>query len=405
MASIEKRQRTAGGKITWRAMYRTPDGKQRSKTFDRKADAARFLTSIESAKLGGAYVDPSRSVITVGELAQTWLRGKVNLKPSTWERYAVIVRVQIQPRWGSVRLADVQHSAVQTWIGELSETLAAASVQKAHRVLSLILASAVRDGRLSRNPAADVSLPRVVRRDHLYLTHERVSDLAEASGDYRLAVLFLAYTGARFGELAALRVGRLDLMRRRATIAESVTEVSNRGLVWGTPKGHERRDVPIPRFLVDDLAAHVAGRPADALVFPAAQGGTLRVRNFRRVALDPAASAIGVSELHPHALRHTAASLAIASGADVKVVQQMLGHKSATMTLDLYGHLFGDRLDVVADAMDAARTAALTARATSPRQAATVLDLTNARPTSGPALTRGDLSAGAQLVARRRPGR
>ena len=61
----------------------------------------------------------------------------------------------------------------------------------------------------------------------------------------------------------------------------------------------------------------------------------------------------------PHELRHTAASLAIASGADVKVVQQMLGHKSATMTLDLYGHLFGDRLDVVADAMDAARTAAL----------------------------------------------
>jgi integrase len=58
-------------------------------------------------------------------------------------------------------------------------------------------------------------------------------------------------------------------------------------------------------------------------------------------------------------LRHTAASLAIASGADVKVVQQMLGHKSATMTLDQYGHLFGDRLDIVADAMDAARSSAL----------------------------------------------
>ena len=60
-------------------------------------------------------------------------------------------------------------------------------------------------------------------------------------------------------------------------------------------------------------------------------------------------------------LRRTAASLAIAAGADVKVVQQMLGHKSATMTLDLYGHLFPDRLDTVADAMDAARTVALSA--------------------------------------------
>ena len=381
MASIEKRQRTAGGKITWRAMYRTPDGKQRSKTFDRKVDATRFLTSIESAKLGGSYLDPSRSVITIGDLAHGWLRGKVNLKPSTWERYAVIVRVQIDPHWAAVRLADVQHSAVQMWVGELSETLSAASVQKAHRVLSLILASAVRDGRLSRNPAADVSLPRVVRREHLYLTHEQVADLADASGDYRLAVLFLAYTGVRFGELAALHVGRLDLMHGRATIAESVTEVSKRGLVWGTPKGHERRDVPIPRFLVEELAHHVAGRTADALVFPAPQGGTLRVRNFRRAALDPAAHAIGVPELHPHALRHTAASLAIASGADVKVVQQMLGHRSATMTLDLYGHLFGDRLNVVADAMDAARAAAL-ARTSNPAPFAAVIELPTARPTA-----------------------
>ena len=47
------------------------------------------------------------------------------------------------------------------------------------------------------------------------------------------------------------------------------------------------------------------------------------------------------------------------SGADIKVVQQMMGHKSATMTLDQYGHLFPDRLDVVADAMDAARSSVL----------------------------------------------
>jgi hypothetical protein len=60
----------------------------------------------------------------------------------------------------------------------------------------------------------------------------------------------------------------------------------------------------------------------------------------------------------PHSLRHTAASLAIASGADVKVVQQMLGHKSATMTLDLYGHFFESLLVDVADRLDAAARAA-----------------------------------------------
>ena len=64
---------------------------------------------------------------------------------------------------------------------------------------------------------------------------------------------------------------------------------------------------------------------------------------------------MGLPGFHPHLLRHTAASLAIAAGANVKVVQSMLGHKTATMTLDLYGHLFADQLDEVADALDAAR--------------------------------------------------
>jgi hypothetical protein len=135
MASIVKRQQTAGGKTVWRAHYRDPQGRQRSRSFDRKVDAQRFLTAVESEKLRGDYIDPARSTVTVGELARQWHAGKVNLKPSTAERYRVIIRVQIQPRWGSLRLADVTHSTVQTWVGELAETLSAASVQKAHRVL------------------------------------------------------------------------------------------------------------------------------------------------------------------------------------------------------------------------------------------------------------------------------
>ena len=74
------------------------------------------------------------------------------------------------------------------------------------------------------------------------------------------------------------------------------------------------------------------------------------------VILTPPPQAIRVPGLHPHELRHTAASLAIANGADVKVVQQMLGHASATLTMDTYGHLFGNRLDEVADALDRARS-------------------------------------------------
>ena len=176
---------------------------------------------------------------------------------------------------------------------------------------------------------------------------------------YRLVVLFLAYTGVRFGEMAALKVGRLNLSKRRALIAESVTVVQGKGFVWSTPKTHKRREVPIPEFLAAQLAPQIEGRATHELVFPSVRsGGPIRATHFRRGHFDAAAKAIGQPALHPHELRHTAASLAIASGADVKVIQQMLGHSSATMTLDTYGHLFENRLDEVGNALDLARQGA-----------------------------------------------
>ena len=373
MASIEKRVRD--GQSTWRAHYRTPAGAQRNKTFARKIDAERFLAGVESAKVVGSYVDPARSKVTVGDWAVGWLEGQVHLKPTTRSRYEGILRKHIRPRWDRVPLSNVSHSDVQVWVTALASEHSPATVQKIHRVLSLVLDMAVKDGRLARNVASGVNLPRVGKREHRYLTHEQVDDLATATGypsepskhssldtrtneTYRLVVLFLAYTGVRFGEMAALRVGRLDLARSRAVIVESVTPVQGLGLVWGTPKTHQRREVPIPRFLVVELAEHIRGKEPDDLVFAGIRNGQpLRVSTFRS-AFGAAARAIGVPDLHPHQLRHTAASLAIASGADVKVVQQMLGHSSATMTLDTYGHLFEDRLDEVGSAMDAARTAA-----------------------------------------------
>jgi integrase len=106
------------------------------------------------------------------------------------------------------------------------------------------------------------------------------------------------------------------------------------------------------------LVEHVAGLDGDALVFSAPRGGVLRVGNFRRRYFDRAGRDVGLTGLVPHELRHTAASLAIAAGASVKGVQAMLGHASATLTLDRYGHLFGDELDAVADRIDVAARAA-----------------------------------------------
>lgn len=333
MPSIEKRVRN--GQRIWRAHYRTPDGSQRNKSFARKADAERFLATVESAKLTGTYVDPQLSKVTVGDWPERWLAGQAHLKPSTFQRYDGIIRKHIDPKWARVRLGSVSHADVQAWVTALAVTQAPASVAKIHRVPSLVLDMAVKDGRLARNVATGVNLPRVVKREHRYLTHDQVDDLAQASGypeyqdkhasydtrsneTYRLVVLFLAYTGVRFGEMAALRLNRLDLDRHRAAIVASVTPVQGQGLVWGTPKTHQRREVPIPAFLATELRAYVAAKSPDDLVFPGIRRGSpLRVTTFRK-SFDDAARAIGTPGLHPHQLRHTAASLALASGADVK---------------------------------------------------------------------------------------
>lgn len=217
----------------------------------------------------------------------------------------------------------------------------------------MILNTAVDDGRLVRNPASRVKLPRDRRREKRFLSHAEVAALADAAGPDRLIILVLAYCGLRFGELAALRVRNVDPLRRRLFIEESVTEVDG-AMIFGTPKSHQCRSVPVSRSLIDALAEACVGKSRADLVFTAPRGGVLMLRNWRRRVFDPALAAAGLGELTPHELRHTAASLAVAAGANVKAVQRMLGHASAAMTLDVYSGLFDDDLDSVADRLDAA---------------------------------------------------
>ncbi len=337
----------------WLARWRDPTGRQHKKSFRRRIDAQRWLDQMLAEMHRGQYIDPAASKLRVAAFAESWASGLGHLKPSTRERYRSIVRRHIVPTWAAWPLGAVAHSDVATWLAELSASgLRPGSVRHIHRVLSLILDAAVQDGRIGRNPAAGVRLPRQVRSEPRFLTAAEVARLADGAGPNRLTILVLAFTGLRFGELAALKVKRVDVDRRRLWVAESVTEVGGRS-EWSTPKTHEARSVPVPRSLVEPLRALCAGKTPDDPVFSAPGGGVLRLGNWRHRVFDPACSAAGLVGVTPHDLRHTAASLAIASGANVKAVQRMLGHASAAMTLDIYAGLFGDDLDGVADALDA----------------------------------------------------
>lgn len=353
MGSIQRRDRDR-----WKARYRGPDGRERSKTFETEREAKDWLALQTVDIRRGDWTDPKLAQVTVGEWGRTWLdRKRVRLKPTTMASYESLFDTLIAPTWANVRLGDVTFHEVDGWVAALAARLGPSSVRKAHVVLAQILDTAVKDGRLSKNPARGVDLPRLTKRENRYLTHRQVAALTEAAGADGPFVLVLAYCGLRYGEAAAIRVRNVDLLRGRIRVAQAMTEVHGK-VVFGTPKSHAARTVPVPRFLRAVLEQEMAGKAPDDLVFTSPGGQPLRNTNFRRRSWSKAIEVLGLDGLTPHDLRHTAASLAVDAGANVKAIQRMLGHASAAMTLDVYADLFDESLDHVADRLDAAYEAA-----------------------------------------------
>lgn len=297
-------------------------------------------------------VDPARSKMTVAEWAEQWYSAQLQLKP-TLAGYRHALDEHVLPRWGKYPLVAVQHAPLQDWVIDLSKHLLPSTVRQTHLVLSGLLKYAVNDGRLTRNPSDDLRLPRLQEQPRRYLTHAQVHALADRAGTQADVVLFLAYTGLRWGELAALRVRSIDFTRRRIEVSEAVTEPRGK-LVWGSPKSHEQRSVPFPAFLQSLLSARCERKRPEDLLF--GNGGVVfRNSSFRRRFFDRAVIEMQTVDplfprITPHDLRHTAASLAVSAGANVKAAQRMLGHSSAAMTLDVYADLFDDDLDAVGEA-------------------------------------------------------
>lgn len=368
---------TAAGKRLYRIVYRHPDNTQtQERGFVRKRDAEIRLAKVEVSKAKGAYVNPADAQVTVAAIATPWLAGREHvMKASSYRSLSTAWQTHVEPKWGARRVDSVKYSEVETWVSELTRDRSATTVLRAYGLLAAVLDVAVKDKRISRNVARGVTLPRKVAKSKPYLTHRQVAALATASAHPTL-VTFLAYTGLRWGEATALRVRHVDALRRRVSVEENAVMVGT-VIHVGSPKTHETRSVPYPAFLAHSIAKLCERKGRDDLLFgdgrlhmrlPNSRDGWFAAA-VRRVLDDEAqaadaAKARGEDEparmprVTPHDLRHTAASLAISSGANVKAVQRMLGHASASMTLDTYADLFEDDLDGVATALDQARRSA-----------------------------------------------
>lgn len=296
----------------------------KAKSFRTKGEADRHWLRVRTE-----LVKPKVPDVLVRDLVDRWLGTKRGLSPNGFEA-CEDASTHVKERWGDELADRITRFDVETWLADMpySKSLKSKCLQ--------CLSGAFKTFPAFENPCVDVVVGAEQRREARFLSVDELKLLADQAGHYAPLVMFLGTTGVRIGESAALDVSDVDRLRARARVRKS--------------KNGEARDVPVSAGVMSLLDLE---RARTDPLFVTERGRRVLVDNWRARVFSPAARSLGL-DMTIHDLRHTAASLAIASGADVKVVQRMLGHKTATLTLDWYGHLWDKNLDDVSARMDAA---------------------------------------------------
>jgi integrase len=353
----------------WLARWTDPSGRERSRAFHLKDEAETFLGQMRTGENSGAWVDPRRSRVTFRTYRLRWLAMKQAGAESSYVWYKGIAEARVAERWDEAALSSITAAAYQEWLSEVRGQVSASRTRAHHVVVSGVLDLAVADRALTVNVTRSATLPTLPKKNPKALTpaqlaayiaalenptlstkkHARRQKPAESCERAACFALVLAFSGLRFGECISLDVGQL--VGRRLVVEDSIATVGGRQVEADT-KSHRQREVAIPQPVADRVREMVGDRTTGPLL-PAPRGGRWHHGVWTRVHRKACEDA-GLGDVKVHQLRSTAASIAIRGGADAKVVQRMLGHHSAQLTLDSYSHLFEDRLDEVSDAMEAA---------------------------------------------------
>lgn len=346
-----QRYTTPSGQVRYRARVKSHGREVARRTFTRKRDAQAWEEDQKRRLRMGEWIDPRRGRVPLDQVAPDWLLSRQAVKRNTqvterhsWEKH-------IKPRFGSAPVASITSSEVASWVGGLvSSGLAPSTAARHLAAMRALLAFAVDDGRITTNVAARVKQPTAgrTRREAEFLTVPEIDELAHAchrvedGREYADVVRVLAFAGLRWGELAGLQVGDVvsvpgpGLRLQRTVIAHN----KKGNLLLDTLKNHRARTVPLVEPLIPVIESWCEAKAPEEWLFGSPQGGPLSQANWKRtVQWSEAVAAIGKPKFRVHDLRHTCASIWLGAGADPKVVQRILGHASATMTMDLYGHL------------------------------------------------------------------
>jgi integrase len=360
VGSVQKR--TQAGTTSWLARWRDPTGRQRKRSFPRRIDAERFLSTVSADLVQGNYIDPSDPTL-FRDYAEQWRAAQVH-RPTTRAHVETNLRRHAYPTFWDRRLSAIRPGEVQAWVAGLTQVLSPATVQVNHGLVAAVFKAAMRDRLVGSSPCEGTKLPKKLPREVVPLTVGMVDALATGVPPrYRALVVLAAGTGLRQGECFGVVDDRLDLTARTLRVDQQLILLPRRPPFLAPPKTPaSHRTVPLPQVVVDALAAHIERFPVhhpDRLVFTDEDGRALRRTAFSREIWRPTVRAVGARRgTGFHELRHFYASLLIRHGESVKTVQRRLGHATAAETLDTYAHLWPDSDDRTREAIDSVLGAA-----------------------------------------------
>lgn len=352
-----KARKTKSG-MRYDVRIRRPDGTVYNKTFKSKREADRWERSELSSRDRGTWIDPASASRNFGDVATEWLESNPGKRASAFARDEVALRLHIMPVMGGWPIGSITPGDVQKLVNKWSTTMAPRSTRRTYDVLRAIFTMATMHDIIGRSPCRGIKLPEAKPIERSLPTPEQVAELAKAIGpDYEAMVWIGAMLGLRWGEVAGLRVGRLDLLRRTLTVAEQVTRGMKGVRVVGEPKSAAgRRTLTIPEPLIGVLAEHLqrkglSGAHGDAFLFTSPEGDELRYSNWRRRQWRRACEAVGLDGLGFHDLRRLNATLLVEQGVNVRTAQSRLGHSDPRLTLEVYAQATDEADESAADAI------------------------------------------------------
>ena len=358
MASITKRVSTrvfvdATGKektVTterYRARYRDEAGKEHARHFVRKANAQRWLDEVTAAVVRGDYVDPDAGKVTFGQ----WFRRWSAVQPWTEGTAETAAMTLASVTFADVPMSRITQLHVEAWMKAMTKPgpkrrkgLAASTRRTRYNYVRMAFLAAVKARVIRQDPTAGITPPRVAKSEgKLKLpTPEQVgAALREAPDGFHAFVAVCAFAGLRLGEAAGLQLGDVDFLRRTLSVQRQIQGQVNSKTVEVSPKYESARTVYLPDDLVTVLAAHLENHPPmeeERWLF--SLNGYVYNRNSAGNQWRSLRAKVGMEAFTLHDLRHYFASGLIAEGCDVVTVQHALGHSSASITLNVYSHLW-----------------------------------------------------------------